>query len=266
MSSTLIDAKKLTKRQQKTLSFRENKRQKQEIKPNANDRSEEANDDREEENLGEEVMDRELIEEENKTIAEKVDDCDIIIKPDNKKSSPLSKKKPHKKPTTRFIVFVANLPLDIKKEELSKHFESAGTPISVRLITDKKSRRLKGYAFVEFDNPQAMKRALRFHHTKLKNKQIRVELTAGGGGNKSLIRKRKLEEKKKKLNEERRKIHETYIAPKKSKSLDSVDDSTTKILDTNTSEVKVNGNVLTKKPRLKGSNAVKPVKVRNFGS
>ncbi|CAG8538663.1 7914_t:CDS:2, partial [Acaulospora colombiana] len=94
---------------------------------------------------------------------------------------------------------------------------------------------------------------------------IRVELTAGGGGNKSVARRKKLEEKKKKLSEERRRIHETYIAPTKSKS--SNEDGKTS--DTKLSE-KIDGNlgklVMVKKPRrLKGSNAVKPNKIRNFG-
>ncbi|CAG8512722.1 7048_t:CDS:2 [Ambispora gerdemannii] len=110
---------------------------------------------------------------------------------------------------SRYIVFVANLPYSATKEEINKHFETNGaTPISIRLITDKMTEKPKGFAFVEFEDSITMEYALGFHNTVFKNKQIRVELTSGGGGNKSEFRRKKIEEKNKKLEEERRKLHE----------------------------------------------------------
>jgi nucleolar protein 6 len=44
---------------------------------------------------------------------------------------------------------------------------------------------------------------LAFHHTYFKKRQINVELTAGGGGNKSDARKEKLKVKNDRLTEER---------------------------------------------------------------
>lgn len=67
------------------------------------------------------------------------------------------------------------MPYNTKKEELSKHFSSAGTPISVRLISDKKTNKPKGFAFVEFASSQELKRALRFHHTIFKNRMVKMD-------------------------------------------------------------------------------------------
>ncbi|CAG8723505.1 10740_t:CDS:2, partial [Racocetra persica] len=158
-----------------------------------------------------------------------------------------------------------NLPYNTKDEELSKHFESAGVPLSIRLITDKNTKKQKGFAFIEFDNSQSMKKALIFHHTIFKKRQIRVELTAGGGGNKSEIRRKKLEIKKKQLKNERQKFHKTYIAPAKSKcpQVDDHNESASMLKATSQPDHKVQTKI--KKPRLKGSNAIKLNNVRAFG-
>lgn len=100
----------------------------------------------------------------------------------------------------RFILFVGNLPYDIKTEELSNHFKSC-KPDRFRIRQD------KGIAFLEFDNDtkeiqSKMESALRMHHSELRNRKINVELTVGGGGN-SENRKLKLKEKNEKLDVER---------------------------------------------------------------
>ncbi|ORY04068.1 hypothetical protein K493DRAFT_404787 [Basidiobolus meristosporus CBS 931.73] len=125
------------------------------------------------------------------------------------------KEPPKKKPAKpRFIVFVGNLPYETTKENLTKHFETAGGIKSVRLITDKQTNKPKGFAFLEFDDPECLKKALFFHHTFFNRRKINVELTAGGGGH-SEARKTKLNEKNAKLEEERRKIFESKIATEK---------------------------------------------------
>ncbi|KAK9702215.1 hypothetical protein K7432_011344 [Basidiobolus ranarum] len=121
---------------------------------------------------------------------------------------PVEKKKVVKEPPKkkiakhRFIVFVGNLPYETTKENLTKHFETAGGIKSVRLITDKQTNKPKGFAFLEFDDPECLKKALFFHHTFFNRRKINVELTAGGGGQ-SEARKNKLTEKNAKLEEER---------------------------------------------------------------
>ncbi|CAO3607539.1 unnamed protein product [Cunninghamella echinulata] len=107
----------------------------------------------------------------------------------------------------RFIVFVGNLPFNATKEEIEKHFESVGGIVSVRLLTDKVTKKPKGFAFVEFETSKHLGKALGFHHTLFKKRQINVELTAGGGG-KSEARNEKLKKKNERLTEERQKIHQ----------------------------------------------------------
>ncbi|KAG0304794.1 hypothetical protein BGZ97_001342 [Linnemannia gamsii] len=115
----------------------------------------------------------------------------------------------------KFIVFVGNLPYNITKEQLEKHFESCGKISSVRIQTDKATGKGKGFAFMEFPEVEAMQKALYFHKTLFNKRPINVELTAGGGGNKSAARNKKIAEKNEALNEERRKVHEKHIAPAK---------------------------------------------------
>jgi nucleolar protein 6 len=100
----------------------------------------------------------------------------------------------------RFILFVGNLPYDIKTEELNNHFKSC-KPDRFRIRQD------KGIAFLEFDNDtkeiqSKMESALRMHHSELRSRKINVELTVGGGGN-SENRQLKLKEKNEKLEVER---------------------------------------------------------------
>lgn len=109
----------------------------------------------------------------------------------------------------RFIVFIGNLPFSATTETITKHFASV-SPTSVRHITDAKTKKSKGFAFLEFDNYDKMKTCLKlYHHStfdsgfeKEKKRKINVELTAGGGG-KSEQRKEKLKTKNEKLTEER---------------------------------------------------------------
>ena len=61
----------------------------------------------------------------------------------------------------------------------------------------------KGFAFVEFSSAEGLQGAIKKHHTQLAKRKINVELTAGGGGNKSESRKAKLSDKNKKLDKER---------------------------------------------------------------
>lgn len=115
----------------------------------------------------------------------------------------------------RFILFIGNLPYDIKEPELLAHFKNAN-PDRFRIRKD------KGIAFMEFDNESReiqskMDNALRMHHLVLRNRKINVELTVGGGGN-SENRTAKLKEKNEKLGEERRQRVKTELNAKKEKA------------------------------------------------
>ncbi|KAK4214109.1 hypothetical protein QBC37DRAFT_421998 [Rhypophila decipiens] len=107
----------------------------------------------------------------------------------------------------RFICFIGNLPFDATVEQIQAHFASVH-PTSVRLLSYKDSKKGKGACFIEFAGYDHMKTCLaKFHNTEFNDgvnepRKIRVELTAGGGGN-TPHRQEKIKEKNKKLDEER---------------------------------------------------------------
>ena len=79
--------------------------------------------------------------------------------------------------STRFIVFVGNIPYGCTTDAIEKHFLKV-KPAKVRHITDKEKGTSKGYAFLEFEGYDRMKTCLNsYHGTKVKGRKIRVELT-----------------------------------------------------------------------------------------
>ena len=99
---------------------------------------------------------------------------------------------------SKFITFIGNLPYTTTVATLTAHFASL-QPFTLRLSSDKISsssqswpkqpqRSCRGFAFIEFDNYDRMKTALKLmHHSEFndgisKPRKINVELTAGGGG------------------------------------------------------------------------------------
>jgi len=81
-------------------------------------------------------------------------------------------------------LFVGQLPFYATKEMIIEHFESFGVlGATVRLLTNKKTGKSKGIAFLEVTSDKQMATALRAHHTLLGNRPINVERTVGGGGN-----------------------------------------------------------------------------------
>lgn len=103
----------------------------------------------------------------------------------------------------KFIVFVGNLPYDTEKKDLEDIFK--GINATIRMATDKQTGKPKGFAFLEFSKSDDMQKALNYHHHSFKGRKINVELTAGGGGPKSEVRRKRIADKNSKLNEERQK-------------------------------------------------------------
>ncbi|KAH9816989.1 putative RNA-binding protein [Teratosphaeria destructans] len=126
----------------------------------------------------------------------------------------------------RFIVFVGNLPYDTTDASLAAHFTKIA-PAAIRHRTDPKTKKSKGFAFLEFDGYDRMKTCLKlYHHSEFdpatyegeKNaagaqqggrgkkakgpRKINVELTAGGGG-KTEGRREKIKAKNVRLEEQR---------------------------------------------------------------
>ncbi|KAI1001475.1 hypothetical protein K3495_g6727 [Podosphaera aphanis] len=124
----------------------------------------------------------------------------------------------------RFIVFVGNLPFTATTASITKHFAKL-KPVSVRNLTQKNDpQKSRGMAFVEFENYDTHKTALKvMHHSSFDDgisepRKINVELTVGGGGNKD-GRQAKIKTKNERLDEQRqRRAQEEAKEKAKSKS------------------------------------------------
>ncbi|KAL7535700.1 hypothetical protein ACHAWF_005238 [Thalassiosira exigua] len=87
-----------------------------------------------------------------------------------------------------YIVFVGQLAYTTTADMLFDHFRStlsseiiAKDAVKVRLLTDPKTKKSRGMAFVELDSPEAMYECLKMHLTHLDGRRINVERSAGGG-------------------------------------------------------------------------------------
>lgn len=72
-------------------------------------------------------------------------------------------------------------------------------------MTDKITKKPKGFAFVEFADATSLRKGLAFHHSMFQKRAINVEMTAGGGG-KSESRLKKLSDKNHRLDKERERL------------------------------------------------------------
>mmetsp|Transcript_13845 Transcript_13845/g.20425 ORF Transcript_13845/g.20425 Transcript_13845/m.20425 type:complete len:381 (+) Transcript_13845:130-1272(+) len=104
--------------------------------------------------------------------------------------------KPKKKPKLNanpYIVFVGQLSFDTSKEDLFHHIKKelgkehsvTNENIKIRLLTDEKSKKSRGMAFIETTDPEMMYSFLKLHQTFLKGRRINVERSAGGKKNSS---------------------------------------------------------------------------------
>lgn len=135
---------------------------------------------------------------------------------------------------SRFIVFIGNLPYSATDASLQIHFKKLA-PFTLRHRIDPKTKKSKGFAFLEFENFDRMKTCLKLYHHSMfdpeakestvgdgstqeregagatkkdpkRDKRIRrinVELTAGGGG-KNDNRKEKIKAKNVRLEDQRK--------------------------------------------------------------
>lgn len=183
----MSDAKKLSKKEKKSLQFRKSKEEREAAKQSK-----------------EESKKRKLEETTTTENAPSTTESTEDQQPKKKRKTRRGKKgkgvNDGKGP--RFILFVGNLPYDVQQAELIAHFHNSN-PDRIRVRQD------KGIAFLEFDNDtqeiqSKMELALRMHHLELRNRKINVELTVGGGGN-SETRKQKLKEKNEKKDERQKK-------------------------------------------------------------
>ncbi|KAK5136171.1 hypothetical protein LTR08_004008 [Meristemomyces frigidus] len=138
-------------------------------------------------------------------------------------------KEPAKTRNDKFVVFIGNLPYNTTDASLQTHFQKL-MPFTLRHRTDPKTKKSKGFAFIEFQAFDRMKTCLKlFHHSMFDpaeldkaatntsssdgrrilkgGRQINVELTAGGGG-KNEGRMEKIKVKNVRLEEQRERRRE----------------------------------------------------------
>ena len=106
----------------------------------------------------------------------------------NKKAKGESQAAPPK--SIPYILFIGQLSYDTTKESLMQHFKTEladdGFAINeqtckIRLLTDAKTKKSRGMAFVELTTPELMHGCLKLHKTMLEGRRINVEKSAGGG-------------------------------------------------------------------------------------
>lgn len=72
-------------------------------------------------------------------------------------------------------IFVGNLPLDIKEEDVRSHFDSCGKIRNVRVIRDSKSGVGKGICYVTFKSKDSVGLAMKLKGTLLSGRKARIE-------------------------------------------------------------------------------------------
>jgi RNA recognition motif-containing protein len=64
-------------------------------------------------------------------------------------------------------LFVGNLAYDVTEAELKELLSAAGTPLSVRVLTDRETGKPRGFAFVEFTDAAQAQEAVRLFHQQV---------------------------------------------------------------------------------------------------
>ena len=74
-------------------------------------------------------------------------------------------------------LFVGNLSYQTGENDLQTYFAQAGTVTSVNLMLDKVTGKSRGFAFVEFDDPEGAQRAIdQFHNKEFQGRQLTVNV------------------------------------------------------------------------------------------
>lgn len=83
-------------------------------------------------------------------------------------------------------LFIGNLAFSTTKEDLEGAFSAYGSIVEVKIPTDRYTGRVRGFAFVTFENAQDAEKALALDGKELNGRPIRVnvaqEKKAGEGG------------------------------------------------------------------------------------
>lgn len=127
------------------------------------------------------------------------------------KSKPKSKqqqKQENRNKHDPYITFIGQLSYDTTREQLFEHIVTQlkddhkvlPKDVKIRILSDPKTKKSKGTAFVEVEDPELLYGLLKLHKTHLNGRRINVERSAGGKKN-SEARKTKLAQYKKEQDE-----------------------------------------------------------------
>ena len=73
-------------------------------------------------------------------------------------------------------IYVGNLPYSVKSSELREAFEEYGTVTSAEVIFDRRTKRSRGYGFVEMASDQEGRRAIEtLNGSDFKGRELRVD-------------------------------------------------------------------------------------------
>jgi RNA recognition motif-containing protein len=105
-----------------------------------------------------------------------------------KKIKSKSKDEPKHNP---YIAFFGQLSFDTTQKGLFEHiqtklkddFKVAEKMVKIRILTDPKTKKSRGMAFVEVDDPELLYGLLKLHQTFLDGRRLNVERSAGGSKN-----------------------------------------------------------------------------------
>ena len=116
-----------------------------------------------------------------------------------------------------YIVFVGQLSYDTTAESLQKHFLEGieekvhKNDLQIRLLTDPKTKKSRGMAFIQVSTPEIQFACLKLHQTFLDGRRINVERTTGGRKGSS-ARQAKLEQFRTQQNEYMSNVVETMLS------------------------------------------------------
>lgn len=80
-------------------------------------------------------------------------------------------------------LFVSNFPFTTTEDELRGTFEPMGAIQSVRIIVDRETGRSRGFAFIEFTDPQALDLAIeQLNETEFRGRRLVVSKARGRDG------------------------------------------------------------------------------------
>lgn len=76
--------------------------------------------------------------------------------------------------STSCNIYVGNLPFNVGKDAIKNLFAPFGNVVEIRMVKDRRSRRFKGYAFVEMERTAAMAAIKHLDNTDYAGRTLRV--------------------------------------------------------------------------------------------